>query len=186
MIKLNILPGDRKKALKEKNFYAMANKKIFFLLSILFVYAILLTGESLYLGYELRLSAEAIEVFSKKEATVDKTIQEANKKIIFLRNLQQDSINWFDLFGYLGELKTHDIELNSISFNKLTNQAVISGFSPTRESLVSFLDKLKASTQFSDVDLPFSVLMNQKDINFEIKMLVKSYESPKNEKNTNK
>jgi len=183
MIKLNILPRERKKTLKDKRFFEMASKKAFFLLSIIFFYAILVTAENLYLKYEIDLSDNLIANFSKKDDGIDKTIQDVNKKINYIDDTHKNMVNWFVFFGDIKDMKPDGIKINKISLSKQGNKIAIAGFAATRDELVAFSDKLKSSARFSEIDLPFTALLSQKNITFEIKANIKNYESKKSQQN---
>ncbi len=65
--------------------------------------------------------------------------------------------------------RNQSISLDSFSLNNgKTSVLTIRGISSTREALVSFVDSLKASSQFSSVDLPVSNLAKSKNIDFSI------------------
>lgn len=186
MIKLNILPEQRKKTIKDHDFYRMFNKKASLAFLLVSLFGLILTAENIYLRFELKLSEESIKLFAEKESTADKEIQEVNKKISQVAEIQQNSINWFDLISELGKLKPIEVKLSALSMSGVDGRMSVVGYSPSRDALVGFSDKMKASDKFGNIDLPFSALLKQEDIDFDIKGTIKGYESEKSGQNKNK
>jgi len=98
-----------------------------------------------------------------------------NEKIKSLRDSRE-----FDLSGaiqFVLTKKTSSIKITALSIKTMSDverELIVKGIAQNRESLISFSDGLKSINRFVDVDLPISNLAKNIDIEFSLKIKLKS------------
>lgn len=101
-------------------------------------------------------------------------IKSTNKKLDSL-NIELEYPRVTPFINVVLSKKTGAIYITGFSFittDKKTGTLELSGVSTTRESLVSFVKRLKESGVFKAVDLPISNLAKDKNINFSIGLIL--------------
>ena len=108
---------------------------------------------------------EAIMKDLKKSNTQIKSIKSYDKSLIFS-----------DIIALIISHKNSGIYINSLQFQKSSDpesklrEMIVQGKAITRESLVSFKNKLELEEKISKVELPVSDLAKSKNISFSIKL----------------
>ena len=115
-------------------------------------------------------------IFNKDTEDYTQGAKEINNQIEYIKNIQKDFVNWSDFFIFLSTIKPKGIIYKQIKVSKNENLALISGIAETRDNLLNLKKIIEESDILSKAELPFSVLLEKSDINFEIKATINSYE----------
>ena len=158
-----------------KNIYQVV-KRSFILISVFLVfYAIILVSSQIVLeSYLDELSQQNKIANSKTDITVS-TVDEINKKLGEVSNMQRNEINWLNLLELISNNTSNDIKYSRISMDK-TGGLVLAGQSKTRDGLIKIKKFLDEAPFLSDIDFPISNLLEKDDINFNITAKIKNYE----------
>lgn len=175
---INILPQKEKEIIKNEE-----RKKIFFIFGILiFVFLIclifILTSIEIYISG--RTEAERIILEQEKEEFESSEIKDFSEKIK-LANQTFSNLDYFyknqiratDIFNEVSKTIPEGINLNSFSYQRVTLQISLLGFSKTGEALLQFKKNLEQKEKFEDIYFPPSTWINSQDINFNLNFKIK-------------
>lgn len=124
---------------------------------------------------ELSIITEQIE----KEALGDpeEIIADTNNKLTILEANSGLGINAYEVIRELTERTNLDIHIKDIFYNNNNKDNIklsINGISNDRGGLLAFVRGLEDSAMFSDIDLPISNFVKDKDIDFSITITINS------------
>ncbi|MFA6304675.1 MAG: hypothetical protein WCV73_04805 [Patescibacteria group bacterium] len=108
------------------------------------------------------------ETIISNSQTVTSKIKLLNQRIASLSQVNERYYSWSQTLNELGALAEPDIYLTEFTANNLEGNFIIKGYSPTRESLLNFKDKLTASSFFKKVNSPLTNYLQESDVTFEI------------------
>ncbi len=187
MIHYTLLPEKEIKALKRE--YRM-RLVIFFLffMSIAVIAGIFSLTPAFILSYTQE--REALEHLKKveknrKDKGLDSIIKELNSTNLVIKQLEENTNGVvyskiiFKIIGY----KTNGLSIKSFDVSKNPNatssvDVIIQGKAATRDSLISFKNKLESDPLISNLELPVSDLAKSKDISYSIKIsIIGKYEN---------
>lgn len=137
-----------------------------------------------YLLVTLQLENQAADVttataeqaeFTQLEAVLEKANQQAKTVI-----LQQSSLSLTEHINIINNLSDTGIDVTSfrLDINKATEEVeasekiVISGNADSRLQLSNFRDAIEQHEFYEQVDLPFSALIKDRDIDFSLSLIV--------------
>lgn len=178
---MNLLPKEEKENLK-KGLKLRSVIMILFLLSTSFFvgFITLLPSYFLISGYFFDNGSEKIT--KEEDANLTREFSglpsEISSKLGFFRS-GTDNEPLADYFSKIANLLPADVWVDSFSF--LKNQKykgkeglliLLSGKAANRDSLVLFLNTLRESKLFSEVDIPVSVLAKEKNLPFNISIFI--------------
>lgn len=166
---VNILPPEGKKKIKKERFIRLFASSLL-AISTLFVSLIILSMPTWY-----SLAWIKISVANHASATSEKAYEQLsddlklyNSTIKHLQEVERFQ-NFSNLANDLDELGGPSISITQFSFDAGKKpKAIISGVAATRGDLSEFRDNLESDSRFSEVDLPLSSLVNDKDSSFSI------------------
>ena len=187
MIHYTLLPEKEIKALKRE--YRM--RLVIFFLFFMSV-AVLAGIFSLTPGFVLSYTQEK-EALShlknveknRKDNGLDSIVKELNETNTIIKKLEDhsgDLVYSRIIFQIIGH-KTSGLTIKSFDISKSPNatstaDVVIQGKATTRDSLISFKNKLEADPLISNLQLPVSDLAKSKDISYSIKIsIIGKYEN---------
>ena len=176
MIKLNIIPQEIKReiiiAKKIKIYFKFLNIIIinFIIYSLIFL-ALKIIMQNYYNDTKNQTILE-----NKSTGDYQAEVKGINDQIKYIKNIQDDFVYWSDFFAFLSENKSKGIIYKQIKVSKDEDMAIFLATASTRNDLLAFKKSLEESQIFSDINLPFSSLLEKNDINFEIKAKILSYE----------
>jgi len=183
----NLLPLIEKKKIKREYRVRIGIVSLLFL-SVLIIIAFV-SLIPLYISSSYKLNDVLKQMESKKQETlyVDeknnpiKITQDINNKLAVLE--KKDSIlpPSSDLITIVVGHKPNNVKINAIFYDRgLTDgKVVLNGIARNRETLLSFLKSLEEDKIFTKVDLPISSFVEERDIEFSIRITMEV----KNKKN---
>lgn len=115
-------------------------------------------------------------VFKTSISVSQNKVNDINNKLILLEAIQKDFVRWSNIFDYISQKTPEGISFNKITISKDGPSIAFSGFSKTRENLLSLKDFLENSEVFEKVEFPVQNLLQKENISFEIKSKIKVYE----------
>jgi Tfp pilus assembly protein PilN len=175
---INLLPPEEKKKLlleKKKKIVT-----IFWLLILFFIFCsiLFLFLAKIYLRSELKSEKAVLEMANKgveqsEIQDVRQRVKLANLNFKKLNSFYHQKIYFSDILENISKIIPQEIFLKGISINssvnkkkKLITEISISGFSPTREILFNFREKLQNDNYFKEVYFSPSNWIKSTDINF--------------------
>jgi hypothetical protein len=187
MIHYTLLPEKEIKALKRE--YRM-RLVIFFLffMSVAVLVGIFSLAPAFVISYTQE--KEALEHLKKveknrKDKGLDSVVKELSETNLIIKKLEENTNDIvfskviFKIIGY----KTNGLTIKSFDVSKAPNatstvDVVIQGKASTRDSLISFKNKLESDPLISNLQLPVSDLAKSKDISYSIKIsIIGKYEN---------
>ena len=176
MIKLNLLPPQEKKILSLEeiqrwiSFYGVA------VLGLLFVFIVLLMVAWLFIMVQLDWAKADLEKarqnfnsqgFKEQENKVNQINQQLGK----ISRAQNDYRSYLDVLAKISTLIPANIRLNAFSLNE-QKEIRLNGFTPQRELIIQFRERLEKSGFFKDIESPLSNLTQQTNITFDLKFKI--------------
>ncbi len=189
----NLLPTNTKKTIrKEYRFRFLIVSSVMLAALIGSALLLLLPGYTLS---SLRGDIASDQLAFEKNKSTSLKEEEENNRIILgvnsklrLLSVQKDGgPSAYDTLNRIIEIKNSDIKISSFFFGKNADNTSLSlsGVAATRSTLLDFINTLKAEKDFISVDLPISNFVEQRDIDFSIKIIVGTIIAPRNKKNEN-
>jgi Tfp pilus assembly protein PilN len=170
MITLNLIPPEKKQMLNLLVLYQTIKNIIFIILlaSIGAAIILLLTKMALQNHFEdmveqTTLTTRYANIFSSEVKSFNRYLQTAEQ-------VKNQHISWIILLDKLTKKTPQNITIDSISNNK--EILLITGFSPTREDLLTFESNLKSLDIFKVVAVPLENLLTKENISFTIKIVI--------------
>jgi len=173
MITLNLLP----KKLKKEAELERVNISIIGMFILLLI-IVGLTVELLFATKKFLLTnitalesqQQAYEQYLESEINteVGQNIKNINKLSSRLDKIQKDRTPWSQTLAELANITPDEMKITGLDGNKRDKTIKITGFSPTREQLLTYTKTLENSEYINKVDLPSTHLSNPTDINFKL------------------
>lgn len=170
-IYLDLLPQERKEEIKrKKTFWIVVRQEIRFLLPIAFFIAIILA-----ININLKIQLESLEkIYSLEQSRAgyqelkgyEGEFRDVNSKISEISNIQKGHLYWSHVFRELSNLTPAGISISRLITKDY--QISLAGEAKTREDLLAFEDKIKASNCFSNIEMPLSNLVSKENVDFQI------------------
>lgn len=173
MISINLLSPEKKKKLKEKEFFYILKNVAILVAVFLIINAGILYATKFYLENKLETITEEVNqntqaLPNSQGTSLDATIKEINNDIKFLTTIQQDYVKWPAYLADLTALIPENIRLKQLSLNQESNQIQITGHAPLRDDFLSLKSNLDDSKIISNIDSPISNLIKKEDVDFVI------------------
>lgn len=180
---INVLPEQQKKELKREYIFRLI-ATYFFLFGILSVLATLLLlptyilskSKESFLNNELvRLDEENPDLSLDELKNI---ISDINTKLVLLDS-EENKIITQDVLSKFLLISRKNIEIHKIFYSRpegKTQVLEVSGLAKDRSSLSQYKSALEESNLYTKVDLPISNFVEKVDINFNIKLELKSDE----------
>jgi len=172
MLKINLLPKRQRKRIKLLTSY----QNIVFsglILIILIIFLIIFLGGSLiflnfkYQEIQKKISLEQSRIiYAETVEGMERKVKEINKELIDLRRVQNERSNLYQIIENISDDLLSDVKVYNLDVNSETKKITISGYSASRENLLSIKNTLETLSKYQDIDFPLSNLVNSKDINF--------------------
>jgi hypothetical protein len=175
-VKLNLLPPEKKEEIIFKNNL----RTVFRVEAILFLSIILFGGVIGCFKYALNLNFASYTQVAKEKSVEEREnklkdysekFSQANSNIVKIEKIKNDQLYWSFLLEKINRIVFSGIKADSI---KTFNYSVsFFGQSNTREDIVLFKEEMEKETCFYDIKLPFSNLVDKKDIEFQMDFKIK-------------
>lgn len=176
MINLNIISPEQKKEIKLNAIYDSIRAILVILLLILVFYsaAFIIIKKVMESYYEDTLYESSLT--NKSTEDYNSTSRVINEKINEIAEIQKDYFKFTDFINFISKNIDDSIQINKLMINRDTNQILISGFAPNRDSLLALKEMIESLDNFSEFNLPMKTLLEKENINFEINTKIESYE----------
>lgn len=166
---INLLPSQFKEEIsleeRKKIVIILGILSFLFLISlILILFAIKIYLNSQVEAQKAFFGLEMKEKESPEIKELENKIGSVNQRLSQLDNFYQKQLHFSEILEEVNKTIPKEIYLTSLSFSKDTSEVRLSGFSPTRETLVQFRKDLELS--FQDVKVPPANWVEARDINF--------------------
>jgi hypothetical protein len=175
MLALNIIPEELKKDMVQKKLIRSTRVVLFCLSASTLIYAITLFGCRLILESHRKDISSQNVIVTKNTDNYSKQVKEINKQITAITEIQQNNIYWTPIIKVLFDNIPDDIKLNRVAFSKIDHSLSIAGVAGTRVSLINLRQYLENNNNFSVTSFPVQNLIEKQNINFDIKLDIKSF-----------
>lgn len=176
MITLNIAPESLKKKIKSNVLFKML-KGVFVILlfSLAFFVTSLITCFLLLNSYSSNIKSQSYTITKSTEDFTNKA-DIINKKIDEIALIQKGYTEFSNLFKFFSSNHNNNINISRIGVNKAEDTLRVAGQAKTRDDLLGLQEKINQSGIFEEAVLPFSNLVKETNISFEIVAKFKNYE----------
>ncbi len=157
----------------------------FFLLFVC-LSAIILLIPSVFLVKKYKENSAKQLVFSERRLALSSApesilvAKELNLKLKKLKNLLKEKDELSSLIKNITENKPRGVKLKVFLYDKRANgvsdKILVKGFSATRGDLLDFIERIKGSGKFAGVESPPSNLLSEKNVDFNIFVILKTNE----------
>lgn len=170
-IKLNLLPEKRAKEIKKKSILRFIIWQEIVVIFMVVMFLIMIKGIDVVVN--LRLSSLEQQLSSQKLGNnfkeIDKyksNLQNINKKLFLIEQIQQDSVDWLNVFDYINEATPNNITIKSIRNDN--HIVTIMGVATTRDQLILFRNNLNKADCFTEINVPLNDIVLKRNIDFQI------------------
>jgi Tfp pilus assembly protein PilN len=177
MIRLNLIPENKKEEIRQAYRFRMVLKWGVELSSILFVFALLLFSINYILLINLRMADQEINSIKsnnekyKEMEKYDSEIREINSKVATIEKIAGGQLYWSKFLAKLNEKAIPEIEMTNILTK---NYAIfLAGKAKNRDDLLKFKENLEKEECFTDVNLPLSNLVSRAEVDFQLDLNIK-------------
>jgi len=176
MLKLNILPENFKKEIKLFSAYKIFKNIILLFLFLTTIVGIIFLLSDAVLQTYINNSGSANIITQNNYQSLDSQVKEAESKIKYVVNIQEEAINWSKLIEDL-MIKTNDqIVFSRIAINREKYQLELLGYAQTRDDLIELKNKLESSNNYLTVDFPIENILEKNDIDFDMLITIDPYD----------
>ncbi len=176
MININLIPEKLKKEIEFKKLFNFINHAIIILLIIISVYLSSFLIGKYILNEHYQETMQKYNLTNQGTEVHTSNIEEINKKIDFIYNLQTNKVVWSKLIYDISLTNNANISIDSVSLNKDKKILNIRGQAKSREGLLEFKSALEKITYLSDIVFPLQSLFKKEDISFDINANISSYD----------
>lgn len=170
-IKLNLLSETKKEEIRKKKRYRLVVWQELIVLSLGIFYAVTLLGVYSMLHLQSK-NLETTNAFEKREKAFQeidaavKVFHDTNERVSRVRKFQREHTVWSNFFTALDESVPDGVVLEKMSTSD--RRISLSGKANTRETLLTFQERLKSSPCFDNAVVPLSDLFAQENVEFQL------------------
>lgn len=170
MLTLNLLPDYQKKEIRleyifRKTLFLGAGIIVILGIFILFAFSIKLILQNKFEELEKKTETEFVTAELSQIKEKEEVLNEFNRLLSTIKEISELKVHWSQVLIKLAEDIPEEVTLSQIIVDK-KGKITLTGFSPTREKLLSIKDTLETSPQFTDIYSPRSNLIKKEDIDF--------------------
>lgn len=176
-ILLNLLPEEKKRAIERGLHARIFLWQLFllfllelFLLGILLTVTVLLKVELDGVKFASQMAMQAIEKDEKDLRRYEGKFLGVNEAISAVGKIEAGHLHFSQVFRILDAVQPDDVFLRQMMSKD--RRVTLTGIAGTREDLLLFEERLKASACVEDVNVPLSNLFSQKDLDFQIEFSI--------------
>lgn len=167
MIRLNLLSEKEKEQIKKDMLAAEVANSVLAIFVVVVLIAIVFFFGQKYLNYR-------IENMAKYAPTTDENaVDEINKKMGQIIELQKDYLKWSVLLKDVIALVPENIKINSLELSKENKKIMLYGLAESRTDYLKLEDNLRNSALVADIKSPVSNLLRRNNIDFSIEATMK-------------
>ncbi|HNZ86567.1 MAG TPA: hypothetical protein PLD95_03050 [bacterium] len=175
MLYLNILPKELKQEIKFSKLYEVVQKIVIFVCVFIVFCTVVLLYSNFMLVDNLKIRKRFVHNVTTQNDSYKEAVDIASSvdQILTIQSkFFKPSMFLMDMINLSGD----SISFTSLSIDKASNKAFISGFATTRDDLLNFKNQLSPSKNYANVNLPIENLLVKEKIPFSISFEIKSYE----------
>src|SRR3989344_6466115 len=177
---INLLTLEEKKNIKRDYNIRLIIISLSFLLIIVVIAIAFLLPSYFLSSIKEKISSQELEKIKisqdfSDENIISEIIQETNMKLSLLSYYDNKLVVSKDIIEAILEKTKGKIEISEIYFTKNNNSPStidLKGTASSRESLLLFTEDIEREDQFSEVNLPVSNLVKNKDIKFNFNIIM--------------
>jgi len=175
MIKLNLIPPAKEKEIRKAERFTRVFQWETELLGIILVFIAMLVSTSYILKVTASVEKPVIlsdnnEQYKEIEA-YDQEARDMGKIISQTDKIQKGQLSWYKFFEKINKQFSDTIEMKKIETSDYS--VLLTGKAKSRDDLITFKENLEKEECFSNVNLPLSNLVAQKDVEFQIDFSIK-------------
>lgn len=170
---ISLLPPFRKQDLKREFMWRRLAIFFWMLFFVLIIFSGLLTTTWLYTNIQHQAIAHLVQIEEssnqgQKIKGIEQEIKETNIKLKYLDQLKLNQEPAFKIVSDLSGFPSRNITFYALSLNRASQKGLIEGFAKNRDDLLNLKQNMEQSNNFSQIDLPLSSLLKDKDLNFSL------------------
>ena len=171
------MPTERKKAIKIENFNRFLFKMGFVVISSILLLVIFLLANLFIINIYKKINQEQIEeaesgelnsIIQKVKTEIDRHYLKTNQSVEIINK----RVPFWNHLNQINQILPRNIYYSQITME--LGRIKLEGLAKNRNDLVDFKELLKQSELFSEVEMPISNLTSQKNINFQINLILAS------------
>ena len=175
---INLLPLEEKKKVRGEYLARLTIAGLYFLAATLLIGMVLLLSFYVSLRSKGTIARDQLDAFTLTEESnakgYEEIIKETNKKLAVL---QADDAKERVYDQVINTIISHrgDIRITGVVYEKTKNGTILvrlAGVSPDRESLLAFTKVIEQKSPFSNVTVPVSNFVKERDIEFSMEITV--------------
>ncbi|MFH1582205.1 MAG: PilN domain-containing protein [bacterium] len=180
---INLLPPEAKKDLKEEENWKLYITLSFLILVFFISFSLILFSVKNFIGGEsesqkILLEQRENEFKSPQRHNLQINLMNFNNSFIQIDKFYKEQFSSAELLAKISSIVPAGIRFTNLSISKSEGKAEeincsISGFSPDRDTLLSFKENLEKEENFGEINLPPSNWVKPVDINFTINFKIK-------------
>lgn len=176
---LNLLPEERKEAIRHNLHVRFLLWQVFLLFCLECFYLVILFGIYFVLNFQLQtfqgVSANTDDTTSSAQQKMlnqyEKKFRETNEAVEMVSRIEYDHLHFTRIFTLLDKLLPENILIDHLRTKEYG--VFLSGTADTRDHLLLFEARLKESACVESVNMPISNLFSQENIDFQMDFTVK-------------
>lgn len=170
---LNLLPEENKKNIERKIHFRFFLWQLFLLFALEILYVSILIGTYVVLDYQLQSLKTLAQLNNSAEhgeqATLtayQKKFKEINSMTEEIGRIEGNHFSFTQVFFLLDDILPQGVTIDHLTTKNYT--VLLTGTALTRDDLLAFDAKLKASSCVENVNVPISNLFSQENIEFQV------------------
>lgn len=174
MNNLNLIPPAYKDRLRVQRVYLLIKKMLMLIiLYTIFLGIVLLVARFILVNNFIRITDETTLV-TKVNREIERRINDLNKEIATAKIIQNKTVPWAEFLVSFAKLVPDGVVINSMTLaSEKNNRSIITGVAQTRDSLLSFENKLNQAPFIANIDLPFKYKQDKNNSLFTVTITVK-------------
>lgn len=166
---LNLISEESRREIKLRHISEIL-KRINFnvLIAAIFLAALFYSSNLIFQSYYKKLTRQS-SLIVRDSQIGNSQAKEMSDRLDYIDNLQKEFTAWSFVIEDISKRTNDEIVFYSISFNKKEKQAILRGLAKSRGGLIALKDALGASETFTNINFPIKNILEQSNINFEIK-----------------
>lgn len=172
---INLLPPQYKEELKQEEHWKIILILGIVILAFLVCFCLILFSIKIHISGEITAQKIFIEMKEKEykmseTSNLEKEVLLLNQSFFELTSFYKEQIGLTKILEKIAQILPSESYLTGFNFN--LSRVSLSGFSPTREILVTFKENLEKQEIFTEIYFPSSNWVNPVDIDFSATLLI--------------
>lgn len=171
MITLNLLSPTQKEALRARVIFAMTERLMIVLISVMLLGCIFLLLLKIELTKTLA-EVQARQVLTSDYARANNDIRSLNRQVVRVEALQKLALSPSSLFRDLAIRTPQGVAITSLDLDMKSGSMRLNGIAARRDGLLAFEAALKQSPYVKSLESPISNLFQKNAINFHFDIIL--------------